>query len=54
MSLCYSEEAANADLCKMEEVHEKLIYKILMGIDNEITMLLDISTRFKNVNQVIF
>lgn len=52
MTLYYSKEVGNAELCEIDELYDRLIYKILMGIDNEIALLSDISTRFNNVNQV--
>lgn len=52
MSFCYSKEVNDAELCKMDEVHERLIFKILMGIDNELVLIFDILTRFNNINQV--
>lgn len=52
MSFCYSSEVDDAELCKVDELRERLIFKILMGIDNELTLLFNILTRFNNVNQV--
>ncbi|XP_076657746.1 uncharacterized protein LOC143361917 [Halictus rubicundus] len=51
LRLVTSEGADNAEICKTDEIHGRLIYKILLGIDNEIALLLDITTRFHNVNQ---
>ncbi|XP_033328902.2 uncharacterized protein LOC117221793 [Megalopta genalis] len=51
LRLVTSEGVDNAIFCNTDETHGRLIYKILLGIDNEITLLLDISTRFNNVNQ---
>nr|XP_033193833.1 uncharacterized protein LOC117158728 isoform X2 [Bombus vancouverensis nearcticus] len=44
-------EVDDAELCKVNELRERLIFKILMGIDNELTLLFNILTRFNNVNQ---
>ncbi|XP_033307982.1 uncharacterized protein LOC117209743 isoform X2 [Bombus bifarius] len=44
-------EVDDAELCKVDELRERLIFKILMGIDNELTLLFNILTRFNNVNQ---
>ncbi|XP_033307981.1 uncharacterized protein LOC117209743 isoform X1 [Bombus bifarius] len=46
-----SSEVDDAELCKVDELRERLIFKILMGIDNELTLLFNILTRFNNVNQ---
>nr|XP_033193831.1 uncharacterized protein LOC117158728 isoform X1 [Bombus vancouverensis nearcticus] len=46
-----SSEVDDAELCKVNELRERLIFKILMGIDNELTLLFNILTRFNNVNQ---
>ncbi|XP_076243418.1 uncharacterized protein LOC143184815 isoform X1 [Calliopsis andreniformis] len=51
LRLVTRKEINDAELCKMDELYEKLIYKILMGINNELVLLLDISTRFHNINQ---
>ena len=51
LRLVTSKEVGNAELCEIDELYDRLIYKILMGINNEIALLLDISTRFNNVNQ---
>ncbi|XP_050479105.1 uncharacterized protein LOC126868012 isoform X2 [Bombus huntii] len=44
-------EVDDAELCKVDELRERLIFKILMGIDNELTLLFNILTRFNNINQ---
>ncbi|XP_043585372.1 uncharacterized protein LOC122569002 isoform X2 [Bombus pyrosoma] len=44
-------EVDDAELCKIDELRERLIYKILMGIDNELTLLFNILMRFNNINQ---
>ncbi|XP_033193831.2 uncharacterized protein LOC117158728 isoform X1 [Bombus vancouverensis nearcticus] len=46
-----SSEVDDTELCKVNELRERLIFKILMGIDNELTLLFNILTRFNNVNQ---
>ncbi|XP_003492989.1 uncharacterized protein LOC100743717 isoform X1 [Bombus impatiens] len=46
-----SSEVDDAELCKVDELRERLIFKILMGIDNELTLLFNILTRFNNINQ---
>ncbi|XP_076279476.1 uncharacterized protein LOC143208702 [Lasioglossum baleicum] len=51
LRLVTSEGVDNADFCKTDEIHGRLIYKILIGIDNEIALLLDISNRFNHANQ---
>ncbi|KZC12142.1 PREDICTED: uncharacterized protein LOC107190259 [Dufourea novaeangliae] len=51
LRLVTSKEVNNAELCKIDGVYERLIYKILMGIDNELTLLLDVLKRFNNANQ---
>lgn len=52
MSFCYSNEVDDAELCKIDELRERLIFKILMGIDSELELLLNILTQFNNINQV--
>ncbi|XP_076749999.1 uncharacterized protein LOC143422907 [Xylocopa sonorina] len=49
--LVISKEANDAELCKMDELYERLIFKILLGIDNELALLLDILARFNGINQ---
>ncbi|CAD1468239.1 unnamed protein product, partial [Heterotrigona itama] len=49
--LVVSNEIDNAELCKMDELRERLIFKILMGIDSELRLLFDILMRFNNINQ---
>ncbi|KAK9309303.1 hypothetical protein QLX08_001040 [Tetragonisca angustula] len=49
--LVVSNEIDNAELCKIDELRERLIFKILMGIDNELRLLFDILMRFNNINQ---
>ncbi|KOX77451.1 hypothetical protein WN51_09775 [Melipona quadrifasciata] len=49
--LVLSNEIDNAELCKIDELRERLIFKILMGIDNELRLLFDILMRFNNINQ---
>ncbi|KAG7187841.1 hypothetical protein KM043_016877 [Ampulex compressa] len=44
-------EVDDAELCKIENLREKLIFKILMGLDGEVVLILDIITRFNNANQ---
>ena len=51
LRLVTSKEVNDAELCKMDEVHERLIFKILMGINNELVLIFDILTRFNNINQ---
>lgn len=51
LRLVISKEVDDAELCKMEEVRERLIFKILMGINNELELIMDILTRFNNINQ---
>ncbi|XP_053994410.1 uncharacterized protein LOC128884797 [Hylaeus volcanicus] len=51
LRLVTSKEVNDADFCKRTELYERLIYKIMMGIDNEIVLMSDISTRFNNVTQ---
>ncbi|KAF3427845.1 hypothetical protein E2986_01267 [Frieseomelitta varia] len=51
VSFCCSNEIDNAELCKIDELRERLIFKILMGIDNELRLLFDILMRFNNINQ---
>ncbi|XP_078048999.1 uncharacterized protein LOC144476206 [Augochlora pura] len=53
LRLVTSEGVDNTVICQTEEIYGRLIYKILLGIDNEITLLLDISSRFNNVNQAL-
>ncbi|CAL7935194.1 unnamed protein product [Xylocopa violacea] len=49
--LVTSKEVNDAELCKIDELYERLIFKILMGIDNELALLLDILARFNSINQ---
>ncbi|XP_050479095.1 uncharacterized protein LOC126868012 isoform X1 [Bombus huntii] len=51
LRLVISSEVDDAELCKVDELRERLIFKILMGIDNELTLLFNILTRFNNINQ---
>ncbi|XP_003702011.1 uncharacterized protein LOC100878666 [Megachile rotundata] len=51
LRLITSKEVDDAELCEMDEVRERLIFKILMGINNELELIMDILTRFNNVNQ---
>ncbi|CAK9833254.1 hypothetical protein ANTRET_LOCUS9969 [Anthophora retusa] len=51
LRLVTSEEVNDAELCKIDELHERLIFKILMGIDDELGLLSGILTRFNNANQ---
>ncbi|CAK9796816.1 hypothetical protein ANTQUA_LOCUS913 [Anthophora quadrimaculata] len=51
LRLITSEEVNDAELCKIDELHERLIFKILMGIDDELGLLSGILTRFNNANQ---
>ncbi|KOC64512.1 hypothetical protein WH47_01096 [Habropoda laboriosa] len=51
LRLVISEEVNDAELCKIDELRERLIFKILMGIDDELGLLLDILMRFNNTNQ---
>ncbi|XP_017887557.1 uncharacterized protein LOC108629420 [Ceratina calcarata] len=51
LRLVISEGVTDAELCKIDEVYERLIFKILMGIDSELGLLLNILTLFNNINQ---
>lgn len=51
LRLVISNEVDDAELCKIDELRERLIFKILMGIDSELELLLNILTQFNNINQ---
>ena len=51
LRLVISSEVDDAELCKVNELRERLIFKILMGIDDELTLLFNILMRFNNINQ---
>ncbi|CAK9803945.1 hypothetical protein ANTPLA_LOCUS3880 [Anthophora plagiata] len=51
LRLVTSEEVNDAELCKIDELYERLIFKILMGVDDELGLLSGILTRFNNANQ---
>lgn len=51
LRLVISQEVTDAELCKIDQVYERLIFKILMGIDSELASILKILTVFNNVNQ---
>ncbi|XP_043251814.1 uncharacterized protein LOC122397051 [Colletes gigas] len=51
LQLIVSEDVRDGDLYKIDELRERLIYKILMGIDGELLVLLDILKPFNNITQ---
>lgn len=51
LRLVSRKEKYDAELCKVEDLRDRLIFKIRMGIEREMTLLLDICARFNNANQ---
>ncbi|XP_015186883.1 PREDICTED: uncharacterized protein LOC107071935 isoform X2 [Polistes dominula] len=51
LRLVSSKDVDNEGICMIDYAREKLIYKIFMGIENEISLLLDLLKSFKNTFQ---
>ncbi|XP_014600253.1 PREDICTED: uncharacterized protein LOC106784831 [Polistes canadensis] len=51
LRLVSSKDLDNEGICMIDHAREKLIFKIFMGIENEISLLLDLLKSFKNALQ---
>ncbi|XP_066591522.1 uncharacterized protein [Prorops nasuta] len=51
--LCHvtKEENDKTEICQIENLREKLIFKILMGLEDEMSLILEILNKFNNANQ---
>ncbi|XP_015609946.1 uncharacterized protein LOC107274901 [Cephus cinctus] len=51
LQLVTSKEVDNAEICSVDGLREKLIFKINMGIEDEIALVLDVVSQLNNANQ---